>query len=190
MGLAGARRARGVPQGHLSERRDVGVVGRTPPIAEETGELAVHEWAGTRAGSGRTTRKGYPDPTFSFLDNTEGVIAKTQGGFYWDLTHPEVGYIQDYLNMGVIQPWDTSLISNFADLNPVLAKTGKIDDQVTRSSDWGYSGVIIRRTSSTPITLTRTCSTTSEGKIGWFDTPWILQQAAMVRAFPPTRPST
>ena len=44
-------------------------------------------------------RQGLPEPKFSFLTNTEGVIAKTAGGFYWDMTHPEIGYIQDYLDL-------------------------------------------------------------------------------------------
>ena len=61
--------------------------------------------ATTRSGSGRSTRsKGYPEPEFGFLTNTEGVIAKTEGGFYWDVTHPETGYIQDYINLDAIQP--------------------------------------------------------------------------------------
>ena len=105
-----------------------------PPITEEAGELNIHEWAGYDAKWlwRDYAKAGYPDPTFSFLTNTEGVIAKTAGGFYWDLTHPEIGYIQDYLDLGAIQPWDTSLISNFPKLDPTLQETGQIERRAVR----------------------------------------------------------
>ena len=157
-----------------------------PPITEETGELLVHEWAGYESPWiwKEYANAGYPEPEFSFLTNTEGVIAKTQGGFYWDITHPETGYIQDYINMDVLQPWDTSLIPNFADLSPQLEAYGNIDgNQYEIVTDWGYSGVIIREDLVPDPDLNSYSylfEDALEGHIGWFDTPWILQQAAMV----------
>ena len=87
-----------------------------PGIEAEDGVLHVHEWAGYDAKwlFADYTKAGYPDPKFSFLMNTEGALAKTAAGFEWDMTHPESGYVQDYLDLGAIQPWDTSLIPNFA----------------------------------------------------------------------------
>ncbi|HEX6844822.1 MAG TPA: substrate-binding domain-containing protein, partial [Actinomycetota bacterium] len=160
-----------------------------PPIEEETGELLVHEWAGYEAKWiwRDYAEKGYPDPQFSFLTNTEGVIAKTQGGFEWDITHPEVGYIQDYVNMDVLEPWDTSLISNFADLNPVLEATGQIDGvQYEIVTDWGYSCPLIRTDRLDPSinSYSHLFSDEAAGHIGWFDTPWILQMAAMTLGVP------
>ena len=114
-----------------------------------------------------TWQAGYPDSRSSPSSmNTEGALAKTAAGFEWDVTHPESGYIQDYLNMGAIQPWDTSLIPNFAKLNPVLEQAGQIDGkQYEIALDWGYSAPLIRSDHSTrPSTRTRTCSaTTSPG---------------------------
>ena len=161
-----------------------------PPITEETGELLVHEWAGYESPWiwRQYADKGYPEPDFSFLTNTEGVIAKTQGGFYWDITHPETGYIQDYLNMDVLQPWDTSLIPNFADLSPQLEAYGNIDgNQYEIVTDWGYSGVIIREDLVPDPDLNSYSYLFDDdltGHIGWFDTPWIIQQAAMVNGVP------
>ncbi len=160
-----------------------------PPITEETGDLSVHEWLGYDAAWiwKDYATDGYPEPNFSFLTNTEGVIAKTQGGFKWDLTHPEVGYIQDYVNMGVLEPWDTSLIPNHADLNPVLTQAGMLDGkQYEVVLDWGYSGVIIRSDMVDPSinSYSYLFDDNLEGKIGWFDTPWILQMAAMVIGIP------
>lgn len=158
-----------------------------PPITEETGELLVHEWAGYESPWiwKDYAKAGYPDPEFSFLTNTEGVIAKTQGGFYWDITHPETGYIQDYINMDVLQPWDTSLIPNFTDLSPQLEAYGAVNGQQYEIvTDWGYSGVIIREDLVPDPNLNSYSylfDDALKGHIGWFDTPWILQQAAMVQ---------
>ena len=153
-----------------------------PPITEEAGELKIHEWAGYDAKWlwRDYAKAGYPDPTFSFLTNTEGVIAKTAGGFYWDLTHPEIGYIQDYLDLGAIQPWDTSLISNFPKLDPTLQETGQLNgEQYEIVLDWGYSGVIIRTDEVDPSinSYSYLFDDALAGHISWFDTPWILSMA-------------
>lgn len=160
-----------------------------PPIGEESGDLIIHEWAGyeTKWIWRDYAKKGYPAPKFSFLSNTEGVIAKTQGGFYWDITHPETGYIQDYVNMGVLQEWDTSLIPNFTQLNPALEAYGQIGGkQYEIVTDWGYSGVLIRTDHVDPSinSYSYLFDDANKGHIGWFDTPWILQQAAMVLGTP------
>ena len=104
-------RARRCAGGDLDRGPGAGgtVVGRPAADRGGAGHPHIHEWAGFEAQWfwRDYAKQGYPDPKFSFLTNTEGVIAKTQAGFEWDITHPEVGYIQDYLNMGVLQPWDT-----------------------------------------------------------------------------------
>jgi spermidine/putrescine transport system substrate-binding protein len=156
-----------------------------PPIGEEPGVLRVHEWAGYDAKWiwKEYAAKGYPDPKFSFLVNTEGALAKTAAGFQWDITHPEVGYIQDYINLGAVQPWDTSLIPNFPQLLPVLEKTGVVDGkQYEIVLDWGYSGVILRTDHADPAENTYgfLFDERLDGHISWFDTPWIIQQAGLV----------
>jgi len=161
-----------------------------PPIEDEPGTLTVHEWAGFEAKWlwKDYAAAGYADPKFTFLTNTEGVIAKTQAGLEWDITHPENGYIQDYLNMGVLQPWDTSLIANWDSLNPVLEQHGAIDgEQYEVVTDWGYSGVLIRSDEVDPSinSYSYLFDDNLKGHIGWFDTPWIIQQAAMVLGMEP-----
>ena len=156
-----------------------------PPIADETGILKVHEWAGYEAKWlwRDFAKAGYPEPKFSFLTNTEGAIAKTAGGFEWDLTHPEIGYIQDYYDLNAIQPWDTSLITNFSKLNPVLSEAGKLNgEQYEIVLDWGYSGVIIRTDEVDPSinSYSYLFDDALAGHISWFDTPWILVQAGLV----------
>ena len=115
--------------------------GSIGPIEDEPGVLHAHEWAGYDAKwlYQDYLDAGYPQPKFSFLVNTEGALAKTAAGFDWDVTHPESGYIQDYLNMGALQPWDTSLMPNFKHLNPVIEASGQVDGkQYEIRLDWGY----------------------------------------------------
>jgi spermidine/putrescine transport system substrate-binding protein len=159
------------------------------PIDQEPGLIHAYEWAGydTAWLFKQYTNAGYEKPKFSFLVNTEGALAKTAAGYKWDVTHPEVGYIQDYINLGVLQPWDTSLIPNFADLNPVLEETGQIDGQQYEIVlDWGYSGVIIRSDHVDPSinSYSYLFDDANAGHISWFDTPWIIQQAALVQGVP------
>jgi spermidine/putrescine transport system substrate-binding protein len=167
-----------------------GVAGAThAPLEQEPGVLRIHEWAGYDAKWiwKEYADQGYPDPKFSFLVNTEGALAKTAAGFSWDITHPEVGYIQDYINMGALQPWDTSLISNFTQLNPTLEVTGQVDGQQYEIvTDWGYSGVIIRTDHVDPSlnSYEYLFDDANAGHISWFDTPWIIQMAAVTLGVP------
>ena len=144
--------------------------------------------ASRRSRSGRTTSaEGYADPKFTFFTNTEQALAKTAAGTTWDTVHPEIGYIQDYINLDAIQPWDTSLISNFGDLNPVLEQAGNINGQQYEIvTDWGYSGVIIRTDHVDPSINSYSYLFDDDlaGHISWFDSPWVLQQAAMVQGVP------
>jgi len=156
-----------------------------PPIEEEPGVLRIYEWAGYEAKWlwRDFAKQGFEEPRFAFFTNTEQAIAKTAGGYTWDLSHPETEYIQDYVNLDLIQPWDTSLIPNFADLNPVLERAGQLDGkQYDIVLDWGYSGVIIRTDHVDPSinSYSYLFDDKLEGHISWFDTPWILIQAGLV----------
>ena len=164
--------------------------GSIGPIEDEPGVLHAHEWAGYDAKwlYQDYLDAGYPQPKFSFLVNTEGALAKTQAGFEWDVTHPESGYIQDYINIKAIQPWDTSLIPNFKHLNPVIEASGQIDGkQYEIGLDWGYSAPLIRADHLDPTldSYSYLFSDDAAGHISWFDTPWILQMAAIAQGMDP-----
>jgi len=156
-----------------------------PPLEAEPGVLKAYEWAGFEVEDiwKEYKAKGYPDPKFSFYTNTEQALAKTAGGYTWDIVHPEVGYVQDYVNIGAVQPWDTSLIPNFPDLIPVLEKAGQVDGrQYEIVTDWGYSAVLIRTDHVDPSinSYSYLFDDSLEGHISWFDTPWVLMMAGLV----------
>jgi spermidine/putrescine transport system substrate-binding protein len=164
-----------------------------PPIEDEPGTLNIYEWAGYEAPwlFKEYTEKGYADPVFDFYINTETALAKTSAGSAkWDIVHPETGYIQDYINLNAIQPIDTSLIPTWSELSPQLQAYGAIDGvQYGVVLDWGYSGVIIRSDEVDPSinSYSYLFDDSLEGKISWFDTPWILQQAGLVLGIDPNQ---
>jgi spermidine/putrescine transport system substrate-binding protein len=160
------------------------------PIEQEPGTLKAYEWAGydTKWLYADYLKAGYTQPKFSFFVNTEGALAKTAAGYEWDVTHPESGYIQDYVNMGALQPWDTSLMPNFAHLNPVIEASGQIDGkQYEIGLDWGYSAPLIRTDKLDPNldSYSYLFTDAAQGHISWFDTPWILQMAAIAQGMDP-----
>ena len=93
------------------------------------------EWAGyeypTYGGKGadgvlQPYVDSYKKPTYTFLTSDDQALGKVRGGFSPDLVHPCVSYVQDWVDLGYIQPFDTSLLTNFGDLNPSLRR-GRAD---------------------------------------------------------------
>src|SRR4029079_2681244 len=104
-----------------------------PSISAEPGDLSVYDWAGYGDGSyypkleQANLWQQYQDqtgdtPQFTlFPDDDTGytkVAPSAQGGVRFDIVHPCAYRFQDYINLGVMQPWDTSLFPNWKNLNP------------------------------------------------------------------------
>jgi spermidine/putrescine transport system substrate-binding protein len=183
VGLLGAACRREVaPPGEAAGPPDLEAL---PPIEDEPGQLRAYEWAGLdrRALWRDYATQGFEDPTFSFFTNSEQALAKTAGGATWDTVHPEVSYIKDFMDLGVVQPWDTSLISNFADLNPALQGAAAVDGrQYEIVTDWGYTGVLINADHVDPAvnSYSYLFDDAFEGKITWYDSTWMLMIAGLV----------
>ena len=47
----------------------------------------------------------------------------------FDLMHPCIENVQDYVNSGLVQPWDTSLLPSYKNLNPALTERGMVNGQ-------------------------------------------------------------
>jgi spermidine/putrescine transport system substrate-binding protein len=129
-----------------------------PPIGEEPGNLQVFDWAGYGDGAygdevlWKDYKKQFPDdpPKFITFQEDPGFTKVAQGTTY-DVVHP-CGYkFPDYVDLGAMQPWDTSKISNFTDLNPALEKAGVIDgQQYFIVADWGFAAPMYRADKVTP----------------------------------------
>jgi spermidine/putrescine transport system substrate-binding protein len=143
-------------------------------LATEKGSLEVLEWQGYEVPD---LYPGYAavapaPPKFTFLIDDGQAVSKVAAGFKTDVTHPCVGYIDEWVNAGLVQPWDTSLISRFPDLHPDLVKAGQVDgQQYFIPLDWGYSSIMYRadKVQVDELSWSVLWDDRYEGKIGWFD---------------------
>ena len=112
-----------------------------PPIGQEPGSLAILDYAGYESKPLWTSyRKEFPGktPHWTFYNSDAEALSKTLGGYRGDVSHPCSGYVKSWADADLIEPWDTSLLTNFKDLNPGLLKRGQVDGkQYQIPSDWG-----------------------------------------------------
>ena len=120
--------------------------------------MSILEWDGYQAaGTKAQTTKGivfgkdYTDEfganglAYSLITNDSQAIGKVRTGSKFDLLHPCAENFKDYVDGGFVQPFDTSLLPSFANLNPALVKGGQFNgQQYAIPWDWGYGSVIYR----------------------------------------------
>ena len=153
-------------------------------IEDEPGNLSVLEWAGyeypTYGGKGATgVLQPYVDkygkPKYTFLTSDDQALGKVRAGFKPDIVHPCVSYVQDWVNLDAVQPWDTSLLTNFDSLNPSLVKNAQVDGkQYFIPADWGFSSVLYRADKVEPdgeVSWNLFYDDRYKGKISWWDSP-------------------
>ncbi len=63
------------------------------------------------------------EPTFSFFGDEEEAFQKIRSGFRADVAHICAGSVTKWAESGILQPWDTSLIPAYGDLNKDLTGT-------------------------------------------------------------------
>lgn len=127
-----------------------------PPISKEPGNLAILEWDGYQAGGNSaqksglwggtpyTTKYGGDSMTYTLIVNDSEALNKARLSQF-DLLHPCAENIKDYVAGGLVQPFDTSLLPSFKNLNPALVKGGQVNgQQYFIPWDWGYGSVLYR----------------------------------------------
>src|SRR5215469_16667533 len=130
---------------------------KRPPISAEPGTLSILEWAGYEAhgtkaqtygllaGSDYTKTYGNTGITYTYIVNDDEALAKATTGGPFDIMHPCHENIPDYVNRGLVQPWDTSLIPSFKLLNPYLVRATQYKGkQYHIPWDWGYGSLLYR----------------------------------------------
>jgi spermidine/putrescine-binding protein len=125
-----------------------------PAAAEGDGSLLILEWSGYEATE-------YPEffaPfTEKYADNLDSVVeysffaddaeayTKIQSDFEADLTHPCNSWWGLYVDAGLVQPIDTSRLSNWSGVDPSLAAMGQFNgQQYFVPWDWGYESMTVR----------------------------------------------
>jgi spermidine/putrescine transport system substrate-binding protein len=155
-----------------------------PPIDQEPGNLQVFDWSGYGNGDyypGKEETylwKAYQQqtgdtPKFFLFENDDAGFTKIVAGASYDVVHPCAYRFKDYVDNGFVQPWDTSLIQDYTQLNPVLEKAGNINgQQYFIVEDWGFIAPLYRADKVEPQedSWSLLFDDRYKGKISWIDT--------------------
>jgi spermidine/putrescine transport system substrate-binding protein len=127
-----------------------------PPIGQEPGGLQVFDWSGYGNGDyypGKERQYLWADyqkatgdtPKFVLFENDDAGYTKVVAGARYDVLHPCAYRFKDYVDLGVVQPWDTSAIPNYQQLNPTLEAFGQVNGkQYFIVEDWGFIAPLYR----------------------------------------------
>jgi spermidine/putrescine-binding protein len=144
----------------------------------ETGRLQVLDWAGYGNDGGQAMFAQYVKqhpankPQFTYMTNESDALAKLHAGLKPDLFRPYVGWVKYFATSGLVQPWDTSKISNFKHLNPFMVKAGQYGGkQYGIPADWGFDAILYRTDKVTPKAKSWSLlfDDRYKGRIAWFD---------------------
>ena len=83
-------------------------------------------------------------PTWSFYADDDEAFQKVSSGFKADLTHPCSQMVGKYRDAGLIEPWDTTKIPAFGDIDPAMMNSSVFkDDSGTwyLPTDWASTAV-------------------------------------------------
>lgn len=84
-------------------------------------------------------------PSFSMMGSLEEGFAKLQGGFRPDIAMTGYEFIGKWRDAGLLQPIDTSRLSNWSNVFPELQESGQLDgEQWAMPFIWGNSSVVYR----------------------------------------------
>ncbi|WP_283178333.1 extracellular solute-binding protein [Gemmobacter sp. 24YEA27] len=93
-------------------------------------ELTVFDWAGWEIDGALApyVAKNGQKPTYAFYADDDEAFQKVSSGFKADVVHPCPGAVPNYREAGLIEPWDTSKIEAFANIDPELLESHHIKD--------------------------------------------------------------
>jgi spermidine/putrescine transport system substrate-binding protein len=128
-----------------------------PPIGQEPGTLQIFDWAGYEVKPlWRPYARQFPGDTpnwTTFKDDQFGFskVAANPDAANFDIVHPCHYFWQNWVDLKtsdgspVVQPWDTSLISNFGQINTAFIPSGRFQGkQYFIPADWGYAAPLYR----------------------------------------------
>jgi spermidine/putrescine-binding protein len=161
-------------------------------LTAESGRLQVLDWAGYGNDGGQAMFaryvKNHPHnkPQFTYMTNESDALAKIHAGLKPDLFRPYVGWVKYFATSGLVQPWNTKLISNFKHLNPFMVKAGRYHGrQYGIPDDWGFDAILYRTDKVKPKSRSwgLLFDERYKGKIAWFDDLNMLVIAGLYLGF-------
>ncbi len=116
--------------------------------AQATGNLTVLDWAGFDAEDFWIDFKNAnPDVAVTFEVGTSDadILAKMMAGDQADVFHPYTGWLQFYVEEGLVEELDTSRLTNWDKVPERFKKLGQFDGkQYFVPYDWGFSSILYR----------------------------------------------
>ena len=93
-------------------------------------ELTIYDWAGWEIDGALTqyVAKNGDKPTYAFFGDDDEAFQKATTGFQSDVVHPCAASVPRYRDAGLIEPWDTSKITAFADIDPRMYDSPHLKD--------------------------------------------------------------
>jgi spermidine/putrescine-binding protein len=161
-------------------------------LGAESGRLQVLDWAGYGYDGGQAMfaqyvhRYPHNKPQFTVMGNEADALAKLRAGLKPDLFRPYVGWTKYFATSGLVQPWDTRLLSNFKHLNPFMVKAGQYGGkQYGIPADWGFDAILYRTDKVKPKANSwgLLFDERYKGKIAWFDDIEMIQIAGLYLGF-------
>lgn len=100
------------------------------PAAAADPDLTVFDWAGWEIDTMLTdyVAKHGEKPTYAFFGDDDEAFQKVTSGFRADIAHPCAASVPRYRDAGLIEPWDTARIPEFANINPAFFESPVIKD--------------------------------------------------------------
>ena len=119
-----------------------------PTAAQGSGSLTVLDWAGFDDEQFWIDFKNaHPDVdvTFEMGASDADILAKMMAGSQADVFHPYTGWLQFYVEEGLVEELDTSRLANWDKVPERFKELGQFDGkQYFVPYDWGYSSVLYR----------------------------------------------
>ncbi|HLA97950.1 MAG TPA: extracellular solute-binding protein [Anaerolineales bacterium] len=118
------------------------------PPAELTGSLTVLDWAGYDAEDFWTDFKNtYPNVNVNFEIGASDadIYGKMKAGDQADIFHPYTGWLQFYVEEGLVEEIDTSKLTNWDKVPENFKEIGQFNSkQYFIPWDWGFTSILYR----------------------------------------------
>lgn len=118
------------------------------PAAELTGDLTVLDWAGYDQSDFWVDFKNtYPKVAVNFEIGASDadIYGKMKAGDQADIFHPYTGWLQFYVDEGLVDEIDTSRLANWDKVPDYFKKIGQINGrQYFIPWDWGFTSILYR----------------------------------------------
>lgn len=115
-------------------------------VSAQDPDLLVFDYSGFEdpAYHSKYVEKHGMSPTFAFFGDEEEAFQKLRSGFQADVSHVCAGSVTKWVASGILEPWDTSRIDAFADLDSNLVGQDVASGDAEAyfiPSDWGSTAI-------------------------------------------------